>query len=106
MGFKTKRTARGGNVLDLNFSCVPVHVPDGTVQAIVYVLADVSQRNLIEAQLRQAQKMEAIGQLTGGLAHDFNNLLGVIIGSLDLPSLWSRPMTRPRNWWTPRSRRP
>jgi PAS domain S-box-containing protein len=57
---------------------------DGTIRRVAGTLQDITERRLIERQLSQAQKMEAIGNLTGGLAHDFNNGLGVIIGNLDL----------------------
>lgn len=73
-----------GQFLYLDVQKAPIFDNNGEMVGVVGSGRDVTQRKMLESQLRHAHKMEAIGTLAGGIAHEFNNVLGIIIGNVEL----------------------
>jgi PAS domain S-box-containing protein len=82
IGREAKGLRKDGTIFPIDLAIGELPSADGQ-REFVGTIRDISERRRLEDQLRQAQKIEAVGQLTGGIAHDFNNLLGVVIGNLD-----------------------
>ena len=75
---------KDGTLYEEDASITPIRDAAGQIVNYVAVKRDVSREVQLDVQLRQAQKMEAVGQLAGGVAHDFNNMLAVIRGNAEL----------------------
>ncbi len=75
---------KDGTFFDEEVSVAPVYADDGELAGYVSVQRDISRERAMEKQLRQAQKLEAAGTISGGIAHEFNSLLNAIIGFAEL----------------------
>ena len=95
---ETVRLRKDGQAVHVSVTLSPIRDRHGQISGGSVISRDISQRRRLEEQLRQAQKMEAIGHLAGGVAHDFNNLLTVINGYCEILLRGTSPGTSPNTF--------
>ena len=82
--YETVRKTRDGRLIDVSISISPIRDARGAIVGSSKIARDITRTKLLETQLRESQKMEAIGTLASGIAHDFNNILGTVMGNAEL----------------------
>ncbi len=84
---QTQRSTRDGKIIDVIISAANIEKSSEVAAGMVVNITDITEQKKLQTQLHQAQKMESVGRLAGGVAHDFNNMLGVILGHTELALL-------------------
>ncbi|MFY9561689.1 MAG: PAS domain S-box protein [Terriglobales bacterium] len=96
--YETIRVKKNGERIHISLTVSPIRDQAGRIVGASTVGRDVTEQRALEVQLRQAQKIEAVGQLAGGIAHEFNNFLGVVLGYNELLSEEARENERLRQY--------
>jgi two-component system cell cycle sensor histidine kinase/response regulator CckA len=103
-GLETNFRRRNGTLVPVRLSLMMTDASNGTPQLVSAYIEDMTQQSKLEQQVRQVQKLEAVGRLAGGMAHDFNNILVVIklstemmLAQITLDSTFSKPLLQISN---------
>jgi PAS domain S-box-containing protein len=89
--YDTVRRRKDGTLINISLTVSPIMDENGKIVGASKIARDITDLKVAEEQLRQAQKMEAVGRLAGGVAHDFNNLLTSILGFVDMAMAETEP---------------